>query len=461
MTESYAEAVFALADELGLTGAVRHGEDLSDAELAAWYADADVFVCLSEHEGFCIPLLEAMRSGLPIVAYSAGAVPETLGDAGILIESKRPSVVAAPSTGSDGTAAWPTDWSPPGHRRLRISAGDHPGPFRRGPAALAEAATAGGRVKLAFVTPSLRHRSHRRCGSRGPNVGRAPVPATRLGGRGDDQLRTRPPYLGEHRTAGDARLNGVTVHRFPTASRRLLDYFELDAKLRLSPTTATLAESRRWVALNGPMCPGLVDAVAATDADVVACYPYLFATTVDGIAVSKVPTVLHPAAHDEPALYLSAFRRSFRDLDGFVYHTQAERDLMEYAFGVGPGPRSSWAWGSMTPPGQGGAGGDLLGLGERPYLCYLGRVDEHKGCGMLAEYFERYKERRPGDLRWPSSARSPTRRPTIPTSWSPERCRRRTNGTCSPAPESWSTRLPMSRSRWFCWRRGPSGFRRW
>jgi glycosyltransferase involved in cell wall biosynthesis len=95
MTESYADAVFALAEELGLTGAVRRGEGLSDAELAAWYADADVFVCLSEHEGFCIPLLEAMRSGLPVVAYSAGAVPETLGDAGIVIESKRPSVVAA------------------------------------------------------------------------------------------------------------------------------------------------------------------------------------------------------------------------------------------------------------------------------------------------------------------------------------------------------------------------------
>jgi L-malate glycosyltransferase len=94
-TGSYVEAVFALADELGLSDAVIHGEDLTDAELAAWYADADVFVCLSEHEGFCIPLLEAMRSEVPIVAFAAGAVPETLGDAGLLIESKRPSVVAA------------------------------------------------------------------------------------------------------------------------------------------------------------------------------------------------------------------------------------------------------------------------------------------------------------------------------------------------------------------------------
>ncbi len=95
VTEAYADAVFALADELGVADAVSHGQDLSDARLAAWYADADVFVCLSEHEGFCIPLLEAMRSGLPIVAFAAGAVPETLGTAGVLIDSNRPSVVAA------------------------------------------------------------------------------------------------------------------------------------------------------------------------------------------------------------------------------------------------------------------------------------------------------------------------------------------------------------------------------
>jgi L-malate glycosyltransferase len=117
-TDRYVEAVFGLAAELGLRDAVRHGEDLSDAELAAWYADADVFVCLSEHEGFCIPLLEAMRSGLPIVAYAAGAVPETLGDAGVLLESKRPSVVAAAVHRVRADGALADQLTAAGHRRL-------------------------------------------------------------------------------------------------------------------------------------------------------------------------------------------------------------------------------------------------------------------------------------------------------------------------------------------------------
>ena len=253
-------------------------------------------------------------------------------------------------------------------------------------------------MKLAFVTPRY-----------GPEViggaeTAARMLAERLSGQPDWEVEVMTSCALDHLTwentepAGASKINGVTVHRFPTASRRLLEYFELDARLRVSPSTATLAESRHWVALNGPMCPGLVDAVASTDADVVACYPYLFATTVDGIAVSRVPTVLHPAAHDEPALYLAAFRQSFRDIDGFVYHTHAERDLMEYAFGIGARPQIVLGLGVNDPAGSGRAGGELLGLGDRPYLCYLGRVDEHKGCGMLAEYFRRYKERHPGDL---------------------------------------------------------------
>jgi len=118
VTAAYVEAVFGLADELGLSDAVRHGEGLSDAELGAWYADADVFVCLSEHEGFCIPLLESMQAGVPIVAFAAGAVPETLGDAGLLLDTKRPSVVASAVDRVRRDAQLANRLIAAGHRRL-------------------------------------------------------------------------------------------------------------------------------------------------------------------------------------------------------------------------------------------------------------------------------------------------------------------------------------------------------
>ena len=63
-------------------------------ELNAYYAVARAFLCLSDHEGFCIPLLEAMAHDVPVVAYAAGAVPETLDGAGVLVREKNYDLIA-------------------------------------------------------------------------------------------------------------------------------------------------------------------------------------------------------------------------------------------------------------------------------------------------------------------------------------------------------------------------------
>jgi glycosyltransferase involved in cell wall biosynthesis len=82
-------AALGLGDAVHLTGAVPQGV------LSAYFRAADVFVCVSEHEGFCVPLLEAMHHRLPIVAFGAAAVPETLDGAGVVLERKDPLTVAA------------------------------------------------------------------------------------------------------------------------------------------------------------------------------------------------------------------------------------------------------------------------------------------------------------------------------------------------------------------------------
>jgi L-malate glycosyltransferase len=61
---------------------------VSDEDLAAYYRNAAVYISLSEHEGFCAPLLEAMAADVPVLAYSAAAVPETLGGAGVQFAPK-------------------------------------------------------------------------------------------------------------------------------------------------------------------------------------------------------------------------------------------------------------------------------------------------------------------------------------------------------------------------------------
>jgi glycosyltransferase involved in cell wall biosynthesis len=67
---------------------------VSALELRTYYAHAFAFLCASEHEGFCVPLIEAMHHGVPIVAYSSSAVSSTLADACLLWETPDPRLFA-------------------------------------------------------------------------------------------------------------------------------------------------------------------------------------------------------------------------------------------------------------------------------------------------------------------------------------------------------------------------------
>lgn len=91
--ESYMRELFRLREKMGNEGCIFTGA-LSDSHLAALYNNCDVFLSLSEHEGFGLPLIEAMRSELPVVAYAAGGVRETLGGKGILLETLDPAFIA-------------------------------------------------------------------------------------------------------------------------------------------------------------------------------------------------------------------------------------------------------------------------------------------------------------------------------------------------------------------------------
>ncbi len=62
--------------------------------ILSFYNLADVFLCMSEHEGFCVPLIEAMYFDLPIVAYKSSAIPWVLGGSGVLVEEKNPLEIA-------------------------------------------------------------------------------------------------------------------------------------------------------------------------------------------------------------------------------------------------------------------------------------------------------------------------------------------------------------------------------
>jgi glycosyltransferase involved in cell wall biosynthesis len=90
----FAGAIRAEIQELGLRRAWLTGS-VSTGALRSIYERADVFATASDHEGFCVPLIEAMSFNLPVVARATTAIPETVGDAGVLIEADDgPTVMA-------------------------------------------------------------------------------------------------------------------------------------------------------------------------------------------------------------------------------------------------------------------------------------------------------------------------------------------------------------------------------
>ena len=90
----YVAALHGLAEELGVGDRVNFVMGVSEEELAAFYRGSDLFVSASEHEGFCMPIVEALFHGLPVMAYDAGAVPETLGIGGVHLSDRDPAKMA-------------------------------------------------------------------------------------------------------------------------------------------------------------------------------------------------------------------------------------------------------------------------------------------------------------------------------------------------------------------------------
>lgn len=113
-TEAYLAMLLSLKRELGLENVFFEGS-VPEADLCAYFQVADVFLCMSEHEGFGIPLLEAMQAKIPVMAYASSAVPETMAGAGFLFNEKI----------FDELAAWIPKFAEEGPIREEVLAGQN------------------------------------------------------------------------------------------------------------------------------------------------------------------------------------------------------------------------------------------------------------------------------------------------------------------------------------------------
>lgn len=93
--ENYYERLVKYANALGIGDDVIFPGHIKFSEILAYYRLADAFVCMSEHEGFCVPLVEAMFFDVPVIAYDTSAISDTLGGSGVLLDSNDPVFAAA------------------------------------------------------------------------------------------------------------------------------------------------------------------------------------------------------------------------------------------------------------------------------------------------------------------------------------------------------------------------------
>jgi glycosyltransferase involved in cell wall biosynthesis len=195
---------------------------------------------------------------------------------------------------------------------------------------------------------------------------------------------------------------GVTVHRHRSEAGRDPGFEAFSSRILAQPARQTAADQERWLRLQGPVCPAAVSGAAGAGADLVVCTPYLYWPTVEAVRHLGGRAVLHPAAHEEAPIHLPVFAAKLAAAGGLAYYTDAERKLVEQLWpalvstpqvvvGLGIDPEAGR---SATPASF----REAAGIGDRPYLLCLGRVDAGKGTDVLGRFFAAYKGRRPGPL---------------------------------------------------------------
>jgi glycosyltransferase involved in cell wall biosynthesis len=196
--------------------------------------------------------------------------------------------------------------------------------------------------------------------------------------------------------AGSTVEDGVTVHRLSVDRPRDPRLFgPLNGRVAGSPLFVQL----EWMRAQGPLLPELVPWLEAHAAsfDVIVFVTYLYATTWVGLPVAAglAPTVLLPAAHDEPPLWLPLFDLTFRLPAAFAFLTEEEQELVRQRART---DQPSTVIGLGIDLSATGDGDRFRAahpeLGRRPYILYVGRLDPGKGSDELYDFFTTYQSLR-------------------------------------------------------------------
>jgi len=366
---------------------VRFFGRLAHAQLVAAYRAASVLTSMSEHEGFGLPLLEAMAAELPIIAYAAAAVPETLGGSGIAFTEKRFALLAELV---DEVQRNP-------ELRGKIILGEK----RRLGQLSAE--TAAKQLGAALDTGQarakvLRHRSGKPrvaivVQRYGEVIGGAEAHARLIARRlaSEFDLTVLTTCAKDHLTwanafpPGETKIDGVPVIRFRTERTRSMVPFNQLSRELFRRSNDRLSEEQ-WVAEQGPSAPALLGYIEerARFYDAFIFFTYLYSTTAWGAPLVADRAIVVPTAHDEPPLRFDLYADVFDRVRVLFCNTPEEAELVRRRY-------LKLARIRVVGVGVDSAQGDpsrfrkKYGI-DRPYLMYVGRMEAGKGIPELLRY---------------------------------------------------------------------------
>jgi glycosyltransferase involved in cell wall biosynthesis len=378
------ERCLELANTLHIRDRIQVLGQVDDQRLRECYTAADLFIMPSVHEGFCIPVVEAIARGVPVLAAHAGALPETVGDAGMMFTPDDDVELA--SRMQCLLQAQTQTFTSPKRQRGEACPSQSPAVVSKSrPPRVAfvcfrfGATIVGGAERsLASMASALK--------DAGASV-EIFTTCTRQESGWSNEL-----------PAGSQIENGLLTHRFP------IDPFE---RQRHNAIVRSVLESDGQVDSAGEQefvrhsihSAALVDSLRARldEFDAIVTGPYLAGLTYDIALAASEKTLLVPCLHDEAVARLKIWQRAYRTVGGFLYHSESEKAFAEERLGLNH-PRSTVVGACLDSKHQGNASRGQALAGTPEYVVYCGRYSPQKNVPLLLDWFRQFQDRHPGRL---------------------------------------------------------------
>ena len=367
---------------------------VSDSQLHAFYRTAHLFWSMSEHEGFCIPLIEAMWFDVPILAFKSSAVPETLGKAGLLFTNKDDFLSLAALAKilvKDEDIKYKVLAA---QRRRRMAFTPNvfhdktAQPYSKNGTTVEMKSSTMQKPSVAFVVQRF-----------GTDVGGGAETLCRMivekmSPLWDIEVLTSSAKEYVKRFENDyppgvEDLNGFVVKRFKIDYLRSEDFTFSQLDRRVLNRTASRDEEMLWLKEIGPYSSDLIKYVEqhVQNYDLFFFFTYLYATTTLILPLVREKSILVPTAHDEPPIFARFFDDFFALPRALICSTNEElqfvrnrtREPVRGAYLAGVGIDAPPALDPAHFRRKYNINGD--------FLLYVGRIQKEKGCDQLFEYY--------------------------------------------------------------------------